>query len=138
MKRAFLSVCIAAGLLSASVLRADGPGTLVSPRASDLWLAPTGLPADKTALGAAVDQIASGRSALTLPALARAVSDPLLGGYALLYQARASLALGHPGDASMALRTLFATHPAGNLSEAALLLNADLAESVANYSAEIQ
>lgn len=56
----------------------------------DLWLPPA---------GGSVPEL--GRAAAALPVFTGATADPLLGGYARLYQGRAELALDRP-DAAMA------------------------------------
>ncbi len=62
--------------------------------APELWLAPSGTSATRSALSTAVNQLAAGKPTLAMPSLKAATSDPVVGGYALLYQGRAELALG--------------------------------------------
>ena len=93
---------------------------------ADLWLRPT--EGDAPALGLAAADLASGKAKEALAAFQRAISDPVLGGYARLYQGRAELALDRPRDAETSARQVIGTTPGGALGEAALWLMADAAE----------
>src|SRR6185295_12459411 len=82
--------------------------------ASDLWLAPSlAVPA----LGTAVNSLSAGNALEALPVFARAASDPVLGGYARLYQGRAELALNRADAAMTSADRVLAGHPTGYLSE---------------------
>src|SRR6185369_13802473 len=108
------------GLAVAPALQARAFDPSTPLRATDLWLAPMTEPGAKTALASAVEQLAAGRPALALPLLSKAATDPVLGGYAVLYQGRATLALSRSSDAALLAGQLLATHPSGYLNEAAL------------------
>src|SRR5579871_610689 len=138
MQRVSVIAAAIAGLLSVPALHAAGPAPVTPLRATDLWLAPATISVDKTPLSTAVEQVTSGRSAAALPALSRAVSDPALGPYALLYQGRAHFQLGRMTDAASDVRQLLALHPKGHLAEAALMLNADIAENTGQSTVAIQ
>jgi soluble lytic murein transglycosylase len=99
---------------------------------ADLWLRPT--EGDAPALGLAAADLASGKEKEALAAFQRAASDPVLGGYARLYQGRAELALDRPRDAQASARQVIATTPGGALGEAALWLMADAAEKQQDWS----
>jgi soluble lytic murein transglycosylase len=99
---------------------------------SDLWLRPT--EGDAPALGRAAADLASGNAKEALTAFQRAASDPVLGGYARLYQGRAELALDRPRDAEASARQVIGTTPGGALGESALWLMADAAEKHQDWS----
>lgn len=104
-----------------------------------LWLAPAGRPAPATAaFAAAVSRLADGKASAALPVFARATSDPLLGGYALLLQGRAQLALGKPAEAKFSAEQLLKVEPRDYLREAAYLLRADVAEASGDSAAEMR
>lgn len=128
-----LACLVLAGLVAAPALRAAAPGPASPIRAADLWLAPVTAPGTKSSFALAIDELAAGRPAVALPWLTKATADPVLGGYALLYEGRAAIALSRPADAAAAARQLLAAHPSGYLNEAALLLAADAAEASANW-----
>jgi soluble lytic murein transglycosylase len=99
---------------------------------ADLWLRPT--EGDAPALGPAAADLAAGKAKEALPVFQRAASDPLLGGYARLYQGRAELALDRARDAEASARQVIGTTPGGALGEAALWLMADAAENQQDWS----
>jgi peptidoglycan lytic transglycosylase len=135
---AFALVCVAwpepAPVGEARAMAFDGSGgQAAAPRpitVSDLWLVPR---ADvfqaRSALARAVGDLADGKAAAALPVFAKGTSDPVLGGYALLFMGRAQLALGQHSDATFSARQLLTTAPRGYLLEAAQLLAADAAEA---------
>jgi soluble lytic murein transglycosylase len=103
--------------------------------ASDLWLVPRSDAFQARAtLARAVADLADGKAAAALPVFAKGTSDPVLGGYALLFMGRAQLALGQSSDAAFSARQLSTTAPAGFLREAAHLLAADAAEASQDWS----
>ncbi len=107
--------------------------------AEALWLAPAGRPAPATAAFAtAVSHLADGTASAALPVFGRATSDPLLGGYALLLQGRAQLALGKPAEAQFSVEQLLRVEPPDYLREAAFLLRADIAEASGDAAAELR
>jgi hypothetical protein len=130
-----LACFVLAGLLAVPGLRASAPNPSTPLRATDLWLAPMSESASKAPLASAVDLLASGRPAVALPLLSKAVADPVLGGYAVLYKGRALLALGGAAEAAAAAGQLLSAHPSGYLNEAALLLAADAAEASGDWPA---
>jgi tetratricopeptide (TPR) repeat protein len=102
---------------------------------SDLWLVPRPDAFQaRAALARAIADLADGKAAAALPVFAKGTSDPVLGGYALLFMGRAQLALGHSSDAVFSARQLLTTAPAGFLREAAHLLAADAAEASQDWS----
>ena len=99
-----------------------------------LWLAPSAAESKARAeLGRAVSNLAAGNAAAALPVFRAAVADPILGGYAALFVARAQLALERPTDAVDAARQISATQATGYLAEAALTLTADAAEETKDW-----
>lgn len=133
-----LACFVLAGLLAVPGLRASAPNPSTPLRATDLWLAPMSESASKAPLASAVDLLASGRPAVALPLLSKAVADPVLGGYAVLYKGRALLALGGAAEAAAAAGQLLSAHPSGYLNEAALLLAADAAEASGDWPAALR
>jgi soluble lytic murein transglycosylase len=109
----------------------------VAPTASTLWLAPATASSGKSAFATAVDELAAGQAAVALPEFTRAARDPELGGYGLLYQGRAQLALSKTSEAAATSERLLALHPAGYLGAAALWLSADAAEGAGNWTKAI-
>lgn len=102
-----------------------------------LWLAPAGKPsAASAAFVTAVGQLADNKAALALPVFSKAVSDPVIGGYALLMQGRAQLALKKPADAKFSAEQLLKVEPKDYLRESALMLMADVAEAGGDWAAE--
>ncbi|TAK16935.1 MAG: tetratricopeptide repeat protein, partial [Acidobacteria bacterium] len=75
---------------------------------------------------------------LALQVFSKAVSDPLIGGYALLMQGRAQLALGNIKAARFSANQLAKVEPRDYLREAALVLSADVAESEGDAPAEMR
>jgi hypothetical protein len=101
---------------------------LTEVQARDLWLAPDGQElAARQSLAEAVSDLASDRAASAASVFALSTSDPVLGGYAVLYLGRAQLAAGRTADALAASRRLTALSPSGYLEEASLWLAADAA-----------
>ncbi len=99
-----------------------------------LWLVPTAAESKARAeLGRAVSNLAAGNAAAALPVFRTAVADPILGGYAALFVARAQLALDRPAEAIEAARQISATQATGYLAEAALDLTADAAEDTNDW-----
>ena len=114
---------------------------------SALWLVPAsaaaagaGASAGRSAasFAAAVKNLADGKPQLALPVFSNAVVDPVLGGYALLMQGRAQLALGQTKDARFSASELARVEPRDYLREAALVLSADVAESEGDAVAEMR
>ncbi len=104
-----------------------------------LWLAPTGKPSAATAaFASAVNQLADGNAAGALPVFSHATSDPVLGGYALLLQGRAQLALQRPADAKFSADQLLKVEPKDYLRESAFLLTADVAEAAGDSAGEMR
>lgn len=110
-----------------------------APQTNELWLAPAGKPsAADAAFATAVTQLADGKATSALPVFAKATSDPVLGGYALLMQGRAQLALGRFSDAKFSAEQLLKVEPRDYLREAAYLLVADVAEANGDATAEMR
>jgi soluble lytic murein transglycosylase len=100
-----------------------------------LWLAPTAAETKARAeLSRAVANLGSGNAAAALPVFRAAVADPLLGGYAALFVARAQLALERRDEALAGARQIAATQASGYLSEAALTLSADSSEAASDWT----
>jgi len=96
-------------------------------RARDLWLAPDRAElAARQSLAEAVNDLVSDRAASAAPVFTLLTSDPVLGGYALLYLGRAHLATGRTADAVNVSQRLAALAPTGYLEEAALWFAADV------------
>ena len=140
---AFALVCVAwpepATLGEARAVAFDGTEPqATAPRpitASDLWLVPRAdVFQSRAMLARAVSDLADGKAAAALPVFAKGTSDPILGGYALLFMGRAQLALGQHSDAAFSARQLLTTAPRGYLAEAAQLLAADAAESTQDWA----
>src|SRR5262245_46007913 len=108
------------------------------PVPGDLWIAPQpDEVSTRAALASAVSAFVTGRSLDSLATFERAASDPVLGGYALLYLGRAQLSLGGNKDAFATAKRLRALSPAGYLQEASLVLMADAAAEVGEYDAAL-
>ncbi|MCC7008610.1 MAG: transglycosylase SLT domain-containing protein [Acidobacteria bacterium] len=106
-------------------IRAAEPASVRSPwTADDLWLTPASAPA----LGSAVGALADGNAALAHAAFGRAAGDPIIGGYARLYQGRAELALDRAPAAASSARQVLASAVSPTLREEALWLLADALE----------
>lgn len=117
-----------------AAIRAD-----VSAKSSELWLAPEpDVVAARAALAGAVGDLASGRAADALPVFQAATADPVLGGYALLYEGRAELALNRAAEAMETARRLQTASTGGYLDEAALWLAADAAVAVPDAPAAMR
>jgi soluble lytic murein transglycosylase len=103
---------------------------------SELWLTPT--EGSAPALGIAASDLAAGKAKEALAAFQLATADPVLGGYARLYQGRAQLALDRPKDAEASARQVISTTPGGALGEAALWLMADAAEQQEDWAEAVR
>lgn len=126
----------AVGVAMAAVL---WPTTAVMQSPAPLWLAPTAKPnAASAAFATAVTQLAENKAALALPVFSQSTSDPVIGGYALLMQGRAQLALHKASDAKFSAEQLLKVEPKDYLRESAYLLLADVAEAGGNASAEMR
>src|SRR5262245_43595277 len=100
--------------------RSGGASADAARQNGELWLAPAAPSTDGTqALGQAVMDLAGGRAANALPVFRSFTSDPVLGGYALLYVGRSQAAMGKWSDAAETAQQLIAREPDGYLSEAA-------------------
>jgi soluble lytic murein transglycosylase len=103
---------------------------------SALWIVPEpGEPGSNSAIARAVQALAEDRAAEALPGLTAQTSDPVVGGYALLYKGRAELALKRPADALTTALALIQMDPRGYLGEAAGWLTADAAEAAEDWAA---
>ncbi len=108
--------------------RAGAVHAASSPKGGELWLAPEAdLVAARADLARAVADVKDGRAADALAIFETAAADPVLGGYARLYQGRAQLALERAPDAMATARRLLGRAPGGYLTESALWLFADAA-----------
>lgn len=104
-----------------------------------LWLAPKGRPsAASAAFAKAVKALQDDKPQLALPVFSKAVGDPLFGGYALLMQGRAQLALHQTKAARFSATQLAKVEPHDYLREAAFVLSADVAESEGDAAAEMR
>ncbi len=127
-----------------SVLRTEAPvraatRDLAPLSASSLWLAPTSMSVSrKSAIAAAVEDLADGKAARALPVLERAARDDELGGYALLYLGRAQLALARISEARATAARLLAAPASGYLGEASLWFSADVAEAAEDWPAAVE
>ena len=118
---------------------AAAPGAQPNQAPPELWLAPSGAadPA-RSPFALAVANFNNGKPAAAEPVFAKAVGDPVLGGYARLYLGRAQLAAGRAGDASSTAQQLLRAAPLGRLNEAALWLAADAADDAKDWPTEIR
>jgi len=115
------------------------PMPAVTQGPTPLWLAPSGKPsAASVAFATAVGQLTDGKPALALPVFSRTISDPVIGGYALLMQGRAQLALHKPADAKFSADELLKVEPRDYLREKAYMLKADIAEAAGDAAAEMR
>ena len=113
--------------------------TATAVSASELWLAPaTEIPASKQTLAQAVEALGEDQPDRALPVFAKATSDPVLGGFALLYLGRAQLKLDREEDAAVTAKKLLSTSPTGHLGDAALWLAADAAELHGDWPAVVR
>jgi soluble lytic murein transglycosylase len=133
-------VCVAVILCPAhpGSTAAVTPPTPASPAPNELWLAPE--PDQVIARGVlarAVADFSDGRPQQALAALERWSSDPVLGGYALLYLGRAQLSLDGKRDAFATARRLLGLTPTGYLQEAAWMLMADAAAAAGQPAAAL-
>ncbi len=105
-----------------------------------LWLAPTtSAPAGAlSSFAVAVAGLNAGKPTAATPVFARMTSDPVLGGYALLYLGRAQLANGKTSEATFSAQQLLKTAPTGRLGQAALTLAADAADASHDWPAKIR
>lgn len=111
------------------------PTTAVMQSPAPLWLAPGAKPsAASTAFAAAVKQLADGKAAPALTVFSKNTSDPVIGGYALLMQGRAQLALKKPADAKFTAEQLIKVEPKDFLRQAAFELLADVLETGGDWA----
>lgn len=129
-----------AAAIGVALIAMLSPATTTSQAAPEpLWLAPTGKPtAATTAFLTAVNQLADDKPAPALPVFSKAISDPVIGGYALLMQGRAQLALRKPAEAKFTAEQLLKVEPRDYLREAAYLLAADVAEAQGDAQGEMR
>jgi soluble lytic murein transglycosylase len=126
-----------------SMVRTEAPVSAATPdavglSASSLWLAPTSLSITrKSAIAAAVEDLADGKAARALPVLEQAAHEQKLGGYAALYLGRAELALDRLNDARATAARLLAAPAEGYLGEASLWFSADVAEAAEDWPAAV-
>ena len=115
------------------------PASVTTQHTAPLWLAPDANPsASAAAFAKAVTQLADGKAGLALPVFSKATSDPVLGGYALLMQGRAQLALKKTTEAKFSADQLLKVEPKDYLRESAYLLAADVAEANGDWAAEMR
>lgn len=115
------------------------PASVTTQNTAPLWLAPDAKPsASVAAFATAVSQLADGKAALALPVFSKGTSDPVLGGYALLMQGRAQLALKKTAEAKFSADQLLKVEPKDYLRESAYLLAADVAEANGDWAAEMR
>lgn len=104
-----------------------------------LWLAPTSVPSGALSpFAVAVASLNAGKPTVAIPVFAKMTTDPMLGGYALLYLGRAQLADGKTSEATYSAQQLLKTSPAGRLGQAALTLAADAADAAHDWPAKIR
>src|SRR5688572_29193308 len=115
----------------------------VPPDLSQLWFAPSA--SDKTARAAAADLATAiklevdGEFAKALPILSQpALQKGPLGPYARYYQGFAQLRLGRPAEARATFQALAALEPAGYLTEAAALREAECDEALGDIQAAVR
>jgi soluble lytic murein transglycosylase len=138
----------AAGAVSASP--AD-PGLALAPTnhpmlprdSSLLWLAPGSQPAAPRSasreLATAMKLVDKGDYAKALPMLSQvSVQEAALGGYASLYAGMAQRQLGRLSDARLTFQEIQLRRPAGYLSEAAALGEAECDEALSDHKAAVE
>ncbi len=91
----------------------------------NLWLAPA--TPGSSPFAKAVQALADDKAADALPLLEQSVGDPVIGGYARLYLARAQFSLDRRPDARRSIDRLLEAVSTGVLRQAALSTSADLA-----------
>ena len=127
--RSLISTALATGVLLAAPASSIGPlGLDAQTTTPTLWLAPASVPA-RQPLAEALVELTADNAAKALPVFSRAINDPQLGGYALLYVGRAQLALQRPADAARTAGQLLSRRPSGHLATSAIWLAADAAEA---------
>ena len=114
---------------SGETAEAEADQAVAAVPADGLWLAPaTEVPTARQPLAQAVEALNEDQAERAMPVFAKSTSDPLIGGYAMLYLGRAQLALNRTQEGASTAKQLLATHPSGHLADAALWLAADAAE----------
>ena len=109
------------------------------PGDAPLWIVPpAGSRGADSAVARAVASIPKGGAASALPTLTSAASQPVIGGYALLYAGRAQLVLAQHDQARTTASRLRASKPTGYLAEAALWLAVEAAEEAKDFKAAIE
>jgi len=117
------------------------PGQPAALTAGDLWMVPSPEQVNARAtLAHAVAELSTGHAEQAMPVFAKTTSDPVLGGYGLLFMGRAQLAAGKTNDATFTSRQLLSVEPAPSpaLVEAAYELAADAAETASDWSGAIK
>ena len=114
---------------SGETAEAEADQAVAAVPADGLWLAPaTEVPTARQPLAQAVEALNEDQAERAMPVFAKSTSDPLIGGYAMLYLGRAQLALSRTQEGASTAKQLLATNPSGHLADAALWLAADAAE----------
>jgi len=131
------ALCLTLPVESTLAGRSAAPAWVQGSRSASLWLAPAANVARPSAMARAVAALDDGKPEVALPIFAGSTSDPVLGGYALLYLARAQLALGKSKEAEFSARQLSSTSPSGYLGESALWLTADAAEAESDWNTAV-
>ena len=118
----------------------SGPVAASSPSiAAPFWLAPESWEiSERAAIARAVGEFNDGRPLEAVRVFAAAANDPVLGGYARLFEGRALLAALRPTEASAAARSVLEANPRGYLEEAALWLAADAATQARQPAAALK
>lgn len=107
--------------------------------ADEFWLAPEGWEVtERATLARGVTAFNDGRPDDAARLFAVGTSDPVLGGYARLFEGRAHLGASRPAEASAAARSVLETNPRGYLEEAALWLSADAATVSKQHAAAVR
>jgi soluble lytic murein transglycosylase len=96
------------------------------------------VPAARQILAQAVEALNDDQAERALPVFARSTSDPVLGGYAMLYLGRAQLALNRTREGASTAKQLLSMSPTGHLGDAALWLAADAAELEGDWTAVVK
>jgi soluble lytic murein transglycosylase len=132
--------CRRATVVGVALLASLFPAAVTTQESSPaLWLVSQGRPsASSEAFAAAVKEMADDKPQRALSVFSKSVSDPVLGGYALLLQGRAQLALHQIKEARFSAAQLAKVEPRDYLREAALVLTADVAESEGDAKAEMR
>jgi len=106
------------------------------PASTSLWFAPDVVV--ETPVARAIAWMEDDRADEALPILAGATTDPVVGGYARLHLGRAQLALEQANAAADTGRALLASHPEGQLSEAAHWLLAEAAVELEDWDTAVR